>query len=68
MGHTASIAFGVCQGTARNVWCIDGDGSFIMHMGSLGVIGANMPTNFKYIINDNSAHESVGGQPLVQAN
>jgi phosphonopyruvate decarboxylase len=67
MGHTASIAFGVCQGTARNVWCIDGDGSFIMHMGSLGVIGANMPTNFKYIINDNSAHESVGGQPTCSS-
>lgn len=63
MGHTASIAFGVCQGTDHNVWCIDGDGSFIMHMGSLGVIAANMPNNLKYIINDNAAHESVGGQP-----
>ena len=63
MGHTASIAYGVAIGTKKNVWCIDGDGSFIMHMGSLGVIGANIPSNFKYILNDNNAHESVGGQP-----
>lgn len=63
MGHTASIAYGVSLGTDKNVYCIDGDGSFIMHMGSLGVIGANLLPNFKYIINDNNAHESVGGQP-----
>ncbi|MCH5172404.1 MAG: phosphonopyruvate decarboxylase [Erysipelotrichales bacterium] len=63
MGHTSSIAYGVAIGTEKNVWCIDGDGSFIMHMGGLGVIGANIPSNFKYILNDNNAHESVGGQP-----
>lgn len=63
MGHTASIAYGVAVGTDKNVWCIDGDGSFIMHMGSIAVIGANIPKNFKYILNDNNAHESVGGQP-----
>lgn len=63
MGHTASIAYGVAIGCKNDVWCIDGDGSFIMHMGSLGVIGQNIPSNFKYILNDNGAHESVGGQP-----
>ena len=63
MGHTASIAYGVAIGTNKDVWCIDGDGSFIMHMGSIAVIGANIPNNFKYILNDNNAHESVGGQP-----
>lgn len=63
MGHTASIAYGISLGTNKNVWCIDGDGSFIMHMGSLGVIGSNLRSNFKYILNDNNSHESVGGQP-----
>lgn len=63
MGHTASIAYGMAIDSKKNIWCIDGDGSFIMHMGSLGVIGANIPNNFKYILNDNNAHESVGGQP-----
>lgn len=63
MGHTSSIAYGIALGTTSKVYCIDGDGSFIMHMGALAVIGANPVNNFKYILNDNSAHESVGGQP-----
>ncbi len=65
MGHTASIAFGAALGTRSNVWCIDGDGSFLMHMGSFAVIAQNAPDNFKYILNNNGAHESVGGQPTV---
>ena len=65
MGHTASIAYGISLGTNRNVYCIDGDGSFIMHMGNFGVIANNAHKNFKYILNNNGAHESVGGQPTV---
>lgn len=65
MGHTASIALGAALGTRSNVWCIDGDGSFLMHMGGFAVIAQNAPDNFKYILNNNGAHESVGGQPTV---
>ncbi len=65
MGHTSSIALGVSIGTNKNVWCLDGDGSFIMHMGSLAIVGQNAGDNYKYIINNNAAHESVGGQPTV---
>ena len=65
MGHTSSIALGVSIGTTKNVWCLDGDGSFIMHMGSLAIAGQSAGDNFKYIINNNAAHESVGGQPTV---
>lgn len=65
MGHTASIAFGMCLSTDKNVYCIDGDGSFIMHMGGFAVIAQNPCTNFKYILINNGAHESVGGQPTV---
>lgn len=67
MGHTASIAYGMALGTNKNVWCIDGDGSFIMHMGGLGVIASKMLPNFKYILNVNNAHESVGGQPTCSS-
>ena len=63
MGHTASIAYGMALGTDRDVFCIDGDGSMLMHMGGLAVIGTSLLPNFKYIVNDNSSHESVGGQP-----
>ena len=65
MGHTSSIALGASIGTKRNIWCLDGDGSFIMHMGSLAIACVNAPDNFKYVINNNAAHESVGGQPTV---
>jgi len=68
MGHTSSIAYGVCLGTDRDVYCVDGDGSFLMHMGSMAVIGSNIPKNFKYILNDNGVHESVGGQPTCSQN
>ena len=65
MGHTSSIALGVSIGTDKDVWCLDGDGSFIMHMGGLAIAGVNAGNNFKYVINNNAAHESVGGQPTV---
>ena len=65
MGHTSSIALGLSIGTEKNVWCLDGDGSFIMHMGSMAIVGQNAGDNYKYIINNNAAHESVGGQPTV---
>ncbi|MEG2533941.1 MAG: thiamine pyrophosphate-dependent enzyme, partial [Gordonibacter sp.] len=65
MGHTSSIAFGMAIGTDKDVWCVDGDGSFLMHMGAFSVIAQNAPANFKYILNNNGAHESVGGQPTV---
>ena len=68
MGHTASIAFGMSLGTDKNIYCIDGDGSFLMHMGSLAIIGQNANDNFKYILINNGAHESVGGQPTVAFN
>lgn len=68
MGHTASIAFGLCLNTDKNIYCIDGDGSFIMHMGGLAIIAQNPCDNFKYILINNGAHESVGGQPTVGFN
>ena len=68
MAHTSSIAFGLCLNTDKNVYCIDGDGSFIMHMGGLAVIAQNPCDNFKYILINNGAHESVGGQPTVGFN
>lgn len=65
MGHTASIALGMSIGSNKNVYCIDGDGSFIMHMGGMGIAAKNAGTNFKYILINNGAHESVGGQPTI---
>jgi len=69
MGHSSSIALGVALQKPNNkVYCFDGDGAVIMHMGSLSIIGSEGPKNFKHIIFNNGAHDSVGGQPTAGFN
>lgn len=66
MGHSSSIALGVAMQTPhQKVWCIDGDGAALMHMGALAVIGTVKPSNMIHVIINNGAHESVGGMPTV---
>ena len=66
MGHASAIAMGIAlQQPKRNVYCFDGDGAFIMHMGSLASIGKFHPANFRHVVFNNFAHESVGGQPTL---
>ena len=66
MGHTSSIAMAVAiHKPDVKVWCIDGDGACLMHMGSLAVMGATAPENLVHILINNEAHETVGGMPTV---
>ncbi len=66
MGHSSSIALAVAVNKPdRKVWCIDGDGAALMHMGAMAVIGANKPANLVHVVINNSAHETVGGMPTV---
>lgn len=65
MGHTASIALGISLSTSKKVYCIDGDGSMLMHLGGLGIAAKNARNNYKYIVINNGSHESVGGQPTI---
>jgi phosphonopyruvate decarboxylase len=66
MGHTATIALGLAQcQPERRVVCLDGDGSVLMHMGALAVIGSVAPRNLLHVVLNNGAHDSVGGQPTV---
>lgn len=66
MGHASQIALGIAMAKSeQEVFCLDGDGALIMHMGSLGIIGSKSTKNFKHIILNNAAHDSVGGQPTV---
>ena len=69
MGHSSSIALGIAlEKPERTVWCFDGDGAFIMHMGACTNIGALAPKNYRHIVFNNGAHESVGGQPTLGFN
>ncbi len=66
MGHTLSIALGVAMGKPeKQVVCIDGDGSALMHLGAFPITGAVAPSNLVHVLLNNAAHESVGGQPTV---
>lgn len=66
MGHASQIALGIAlEKTDRKVWCFDGDGATIMHMGSMAVTASKAPKNYVHVIFNNGAHDSVGGQPTV---
>ncbi len=66
MGHSSSIALGIAlEQPVRKVYCLDGDGAFIMHMGGISNIGCLSPKNYFHILFNNGSHESVGGQPTL---
>ncbi len=66
MGHASSIALGIALNKPETrVWCIDGDGAALMHMGAMAVIGKSNPSNMIHIVINNEAHETVGGMPTA---
>ena len=66
MGHASQIALGIAMAKAdRKVWCFDGDGAAIMHMGSMAIVANKAPKNYIHVVFNNGAHDSVGGQPTV---
>lgn len=69
MGHSSSIALGVAVNQPeKKIWCIDGDGAVLMHMGAMAVIGSIKPKNLIHVVINNAAHETVGGMPTVAGN
>lgn len=66
MGHASQIALGLClKQKDRKVYCFDGDGAALMHLGSLAIIGQSSAQNLIHLIFNNGVHDSVGGQPTV---
>lgn len=62
MGHASSIAYGIAKNVSnKKVWCIDGDGAILMHLGAMSIVGNKKPENFVHILINNQAHETVGG-------
>ena len=69
MGHSSTISLGIALNKPNTkIWCIDGDGAALMHMGSMGIIGSFAPKNYVHILINNGSHESVGGMPTVALN
>lgn len=66
MGHASQIALGIAINKRNTkVYCLDGDGALIMHMGGMAIIGNNNVNNYVHIVINNGAHDSVGGQKTV---
>ena len=66
MGHASQIALGIALAQPeRRIWCFDGDGAAIMHMGSMAIVADKAPKNYVHVVFNNGAHDSVGGQPTV---
>lgn len=66
MGHASMIALGIArENKNRLVVCFDGDGAVLMHAGNLSNIGDSGLSNYKHIVFNNGAHESVGCQETL---
>lgn len=65
MGHASMIALQIArEKPSRQVWCLDGDGASLMHLGALPVIAQAAPANLIHAVIENGAHETVGGMPV----
>lgn len=65
MGHASMIALRIAEEKPdRRVWCLDGDGALLMHLGALPLIGRRKPANLVHVVINNGAHETVGGMPV----
>lgn len=66
MGHASQIALGIAlEKPNLRVYCFDGDGSSIMHMGNMAIVAQQNLENYVHVVFNNGAHDSVGGQPTV---
>ena len=66
MGHASQIALGIAlQKPDRKVYCFDGDGASLMHMGNMAITASMNCNNYVHVVFNNGAHDSVGGQPTV---
>ena len=64
MGDVIGLAVGLALALPRRrVVCLDGDGSVLMELGQLVVLGQESPDNLAVFVADNSAYESIGWGP-----
>ncbi|KAI0195506.1 thiamine pyrophosphate enzyme, N-terminal TPP binding domain-containing protein [Astrocystis sublimbata] len=68
MGHAFGVASGIRLGQSPSqaplVYCVDGDGSFLMHAGNNAVLADVGPTGMVHVVVYNGVHSSTGNQPL----
>jgi thiamine pyrophosphate-dependent acetolactate synthase large subunit-like protein len=68
MGTITPLGLGLALALPhRRVLVLDSDGSLLLSLGSLTVVGARAPGNLGIIVFDNGCYESIGGMPTVTA-
>jgi len=68
MGLASSLALGLALlQPQRPVFVLEGDGSAMMSLGTLPLIGAEVPRNLVHVILDNEAYETTGSQPSISS-
>lgn len=65
MGCALAIALGVATNTKKQVYCLVGDGNFLMKMGTLATWRKLNPRNLHVFVINNGSHDSTGGQPTA---
>ena len=66
MGHAFALACGITMGfSSGRVFCIDGDGSFLMHAGSNAILAGVSHPNVIHVVIYNGIHSSTGNHPLM---
>lgn len=66
MGHASQVAMAIAaEKKEKVVYCLDGDGAALMHLGGMALINSLKVDNFRHIVLNNGCHESVGGQKTV---
>lgn len=68
MGFALPISLSLSLNTSKTVFCIDGDGALLMRMGGLFTAGTFSKGNLIYILLDNAAYDSTGGQATISSN
>lgn len=68
MGQAAQVGLGIAIGRPdKKVWVLNGDGSQLMHLGSIASIVSAEPKNLVLFIFQNDLYEMTGSQPIPAA-
>lgn len=66
MGHVYALSYGVSIGfKSGRIFCIDGEGSFLMHAGNTALLAGISPPNLIHIIIYNGVYASTGNHPVA---
>ncbi|OAA39367.1 Thiamine pyrophosphate enzyme, N-terminal TPP-binding domain protein [Metarhizium rileyi] len=68
MGHVYALSYGVSIGfTSGRIFCIDGEGSFLMHAGNIALLAGISPPNLIHIVIYNGVYASTGNHPVAMS-